>query len=92
MTSSSCSPARRRRLICREGSAGIRHPALFVKYLQAALRTLKARGYPLPDDALEEASARRVDGSLLYFIYDPDGNSVELSQITLDSQQAKSRE
>jgi len=74
------------------GATGIRHLGLFVKDLQATLRTLKARGYPLPADALEKAGVRKVDGTLLYFIKDPDGNNVELSQITPDSLQAKSRQ
>ena len=73
------------------GATGIRHLGLFVKDLQATLRTLQARGYPLPADALEKARERKVDGTLLYFIKDPDGNNVELSQILPDSLQAKSR-
>ncbi len=72
-------------------ATGIRHLGLFVKDLPATLRTLKARGYPLPDNALEQASRPKADGTLLYFIKDPDGNSVELSQILPDSLQAKSR-
>ena len=73
------------------GATAIRHLGLFVKDLQATLRAIKARGYPLPDDALEQAGIRRVDGTLLYFVKDPDGNNVELSQILPDSLQAKSR-
>jgi catechol 2,3-dioxygenase-like lactoylglutathione lyase family enzyme len=70
---------------------GIRHLGLFVKDLQTTLRTLKSRGFPLPDDAFEKASKVQADGTFLYFIKDPDGNSIELSQILPDSFQAKSR-
>lgn len=69
----------------------IRHLGLFVGDLQAALRALQAKGYPLPADAFEQARKVRADGTYLYFIKDPDGNAIELSQITPDSLQAKSR-
>lgn len=70
---------------------GLRHLGFFVKDLQAILRTLQARGYPLPDDAFKQAAQVRADGTFLYFIKDPDGNAIELSQINPDSKQAKSR-
>ena len=70
---------------------GLRHLGFFVKDLQATLRTLQSRGYALPDDAFKQAAQVRADGTFLYFIKDPDGNTVELSQITPDSKQAKSR-
>jgi catechol 2,3-dioxygenase-like lactoylglutathione lyase family enzyme len=69
----------------------INHLGLFVKDLQAALHTLKDRGYPLPDDAFGKAKKNQVDNSLLYFVKDPDGNKVELSQLPPDSLQVTSR-
>ncbi|MGH9667443.1 MAG: VOC family protein [Bryobacteraceae bacterium] len=70
---------------------GIRHLGFFVKDLQQTLHTLAERGYPLPADAFEQAKKVRADGTLLYFLKDPDGNNIELSQILPDSDQAKSR-
>ena len=70
---------------------GIVHIGFFVKDLQATLQALKQRGYPLPDGAFKKAAQVEPDGTLLYFIQDPDGNNVELSQILPDSLQAKSR-
>jgi lactoylglutathione lyase len=69
---------------------GIYHLGLFVKDLQATLRTLQGRGYPLPADAFVKAAKVQADGTLLYFLKDPDGNNIELSQITPESLQAKS--
>ncbi|MCI0628980.1 MAG: VOC family protein [Acidobacteria bacterium] len=73
------------------GRTGLLHLGFFVKDLQATLRTLRQRGYHLADDAFKQAAQVRADGTFLYFIKDPDGNSIELSQITPDSKQAKSR-
>ena len=70
---------------------GIRHLGLFVRDLQATLHTLRSRGFAVPDDAFEKAAKVQADGTLLYFIKDPDGNTIELSQIPPDSFQAKSR-
>jgi lactoylglutathione lyase len=70
---------------------GLRHLGFFVKDLQATLHTLQARGLSLPDDAFKQAAQVRADGTFLYFIRDPDGNAIELSQITPDSKQAKPR-
>ena len=70
---------------------GLRHLGFFVKDLQATLRSLKAKGFSLPDDAFQKAAEVRADGTLLYFIKDPDGNAIELSQILPGSKQAKSR-
>ena len=67
------------------------HLGLFVKDLQATLHALKDRGYPLPADAFEEASKVQADNTLLYFIKDPDGNRIELSQLRSDSLQVTSR-
>ena len=69
----------------------INHLGLFVKDLQAELQTLKDRGYPLPADAFEKAKKVQVDNTVLYFIKDPDGNKVELSQLRPDSLQITSR-
>ena len=69
----------------------INHLGLFVKDLQAELQTLKDRGYPLPADAFEKAKKVQVDNTLLYFVKDPDGNKVELSQLRTDSLQVTSR-
>jgi catechol 2,3-dioxygenase-like lactoylglutathione lyase family enzyme len=72
-------------------TSSINHLGLFVKDLQAELQTLKNRGYPLPADALEKAKKVQVDNTLLYFIKDPDGNKVELSQLPPNSLQVTSR-
>jgi catechol 2,3-dioxygenase-like lactoylglutathione lyase family enzyme len=69
----------------------INHLGFFVKDLQATLHTLQDRGYPLPAGAFEEAKKVRADNTLLYFIKDPDGNKVELSQLRPDSLQVTSR-
>jgi hypothetical protein len=69
----------------------INHLGLFVKDLQTELHILKDRGYPLPADAFEKARKVQVDNTLLYFIKDPDGNKVELSQLRPDSLQVTSR-
>ncbi|MGD0128686.1 MAG: VOC family protein [Terriglobia bacterium] len=67
------------------------HLGLFVKDLEATLHALKARGYPLPADAFEKATKVQADNTLLYFIKDPDGNKIELSQLRPDSLQVTSR-
>ena len=69
----------------------INHLGLFVKDLQASLHALKDRGYPLPADAFEKAKKIQADNTLLYFLKDPDGNKVELSQLRPDSMQVTSR-
>lgn len=71
--------------------AGFNHLGFFVKDLQGTLHILQDRGYPLPADAFKEAAKVRADGTMMYFIKDPDGNLIELSQILPDSKQAKSR-
>ena len=73
------------------GTKTVNHLGLFVKDLQATLHALKDRGYPLPDDAFEKAKKVQADNTLLYFIKDPDGNKVELSQLRPDSLQVTSR-
>jgi catechol 2,3-dioxygenase-like lactoylglutathione lyase family enzyme len=72
-------------------SSSSNHLGLFVKDLQATLHALKERGYPLPDDAFQKATKVQADNSLLYFIKDPDGNKIELSQLRPDSLQLTSR-
>jgi len=69
----------------------INHLGLFVKDLQVTLHALKDRGYPLPADAFEKAKKVQADNTLLYFVKDPDGNKVELSQLRPDSMQVTSR-
>ena len=73
------------------GATTVNHLGLFVKDLQATLHALKDRGYPLPDDAFEKARKVQADNTLLYFIKDPDGNKIELSQLRPDSLQVTSR-
>lgn len=58
------------------------HLGLLVKDLQATLRILVARGYPLPPEAFKQAAKLQVDNTYLCFIKDPDGNVIELSQTT----------
>jgi catechol 2,3-dioxygenase-like lactoylglutathione lyase family enzyme len=65
------------------------HFGFFVTNLQTSLHRLQARGYGLPQDAFKKAAKVQADGTLLYFIYDPDGNRIELSQATPSSYQAK---
>jgi lactoylglutathione lyase len=72
-------------------TSNINHMGFIVKDLQATLHALKDRGYPLPADAFEEAKKVRLDNTFLYFVKDPDGNKVELSQFRPDSLQVTSR-
>jgi len=65
------------------------HFGLLVKDLQATLRTLQARGYPLPADAYKQAAKLQIDKTYIYFIKDPDGNRIELSQMTPESVEHK---
>ena len=69
--------------------AGLRHLGFFVKDLQATLHSLQARGLTLSDDAFKQAALLRADGTFLYFIRDPDGNAIELSQLTPVSKQTR---
>ena len=72
-------------------SSSSNHLGLFVKDLQATLHALKERGYPLPDDAFQEAAKVPPGNSPHYFIKNPDGNKIELSQLRPDSLQVTSR-
>ncbi|GEM_PF-2387619 len=65
------------------------HFGFFVGNLQTTLHRLQAGGYPLPADAFKRASKMAADGTYLYFVYDPDGNRIELSQATPQSYQGK---
>lgn len=65
------------------------HFGFFVGNLQATLHRLQAGGYPLPADAFKKAAKMAADGTYLYFVYDPDGNRIELSQATPQSYQGK---
>ena len=67
----------------------IYHFGFFVSNLQHTLHGLQARGYSLPADAFRKAAKVQADGTLLYFVYDPDGNRIELSQVTPSSYQAR---
>jgi lactoylglutathione lyase len=68
---------------------GIYHMGLAVRDLQATLHALEANGYSLPPNAFQQAAKLAGDGTYYYFIQDPDGNHVELSQITADALQVK---
>jgi catechol 2,3-dioxygenase-like lactoylglutathione lyase family enzyme/mannose-6-phosphate isomerase-like protein (cupin superfamily) len=65
------------------------HMGFAVKDLQATLHTLKDRGYPLEADAFEKASKVAGDGTKYYFVKDPDGNHVELSELDPGALQLK---
>jgi hypothetical protein len=71
-------------------SSSANHLGLFVQDLQATLHALKERGYPLPDDAFQEAAKVPPGNSPHYFIKNPDGNKIELSQLRPDSLQVTS--
>jgi len=66
------------------------HLGLVVKDLQATLRTLVARGYPVPAGAFKQAAKLQIDHGYLCFIKDPDGNIIELNQTTPESVEFKS--
>jgi catechol 2,3-dioxygenase-like lactoylglutathione lyase family enzyme len=65
------------------------HMGLVVKDLQATLHTLKDRGYPLEADAFDKASKVAGDGTKYYFVSDPDGNHIELSELDPGALQLK---
>jgi catechol 2,3-dioxygenase-like lactoylglutathione lyase family enzyme len=73
-------------------SSSSNHFGLFVKDLEATLHALQDRGFPLPADAFQKATKVQADNTLLYFIKDPDGNKIELSQLRPDSLQVTSRQ
>lgn len=65
------------------------HMGFVVRDLPASLRALQARGYALPADAFQKAAQLAKDGTHYYFIQDPDGNRIELSQLTPEALQIK---
>jgi negative regulator of replication initiation len=65
------------------------HLGLIVKDLQATLRALQARGYPVPPEAFKQATRLLPDNTYNYFIKDPDGNKIELSQPTPEAAEFK---
>lgn len=65
------------------------HIGLVVKNLQDTLHALQANGYALPANAFEKAGKLVDDGTYYYMIKDPDGNFIELSQMTPDALEAK---
>jgi catechol 2,3-dioxygenase-like lactoylglutathione lyase family enzyme len=65
------------------------HFGFFVNNLQHTLHELQTKGYLLPTDAFERARKVQADGTFLYFIFDPDGHRIELSQATPRSYQGK---
>jgi catechol 2,3-dioxygenase-like lactoylglutathione lyase family enzyme len=64
-------------------AAGYNHYCLEVDDLQATLRGLEARGL-----TISEQPKQGMDGNWQYWIEDPDGNAIELMQITAGSPQA----
>ncbi len=62
---------------------GYNHFCLLVDDLAATLKTLEERGLPIPDGLI-----RGQDDNLQYWIKDPDGNRIELMQISPNSPQA----
>lgn len=73
------------------GTTTVNHLGLVVRNLQAALHSLKDRGYPLPENAFEKARKIQADKTLNYFVRDPDGNKIELSELPPDSFEVTSR-
>ncbi len=65
------------------------HIGLVVKNLPDTLHALQARGYALPANAFEKAAKLADDGTYYFMIHDPDGNFIELSQMTPDALEAK---
>ncbi len=65
------------------------HIGLVVKNLQETLHALQANGYALPANAFEKAGKLADDGTYYFMIRDPDGNFLELSQMTPEALEAK---
>lgn len=63
---------------------GYNHFCLLVDDLPATLKELEARGLPITGEPL-----LGLDNNWQYWIEDPDGNPIELMQITADSPHAK---
>ena len=62
---------------------GYNHVCLLVDDLAATLKDLEARGLPIAGKPV-----LGLDNNWQYWLKDPDGNSIELMQITADSPQA----
>lgn len=65
------------------------HIGLVVKNLQDTLHALQAKGYALPANAFQRAAKLADDGTYYFMIKDPDGNFIELSQMTPEALEAK---
>lgn len=65
------------------GPVGYNHFCLLVDDLQVTLQELAARGLPITGQP-----TRGMDKNWQYWINDPDGNAIELMQITSESPQA----
>ena len=70
-------------------SPAVFHIGLVVKNLQDTLHALQANGYALPANAFEKAAVLADDGTYHFTVQDPDGNFIELSQMTPDALEAK---
>jgi len=68
----------------RENAAGLVHLCLEVDDMERTLDELRRRGLEVPG-----RPARGEDGNLQYWLRDPDGNPVELMEVSPDSLQAK---
>jgi lactoylglutathione lyase len=84
-------PGAERQSAVPSNQTGLRHLGFFVKDLQATLHAIQARGFQLPADAFVQAVKARADGTFLCFIKDPDGNTIELTEMRPDSKEAKSQ-
>ena len=65
------------------GQIGYNHFCLLVEDMDATLKELAARGLPIDGKPIQG-----LDNNWQYWIQDPDGNRIELMQITADSPQA----
>lgn len=65
------------------GELGYNHLCLLVDDLAGTLKELEARGLPIDGKPVQG-----LDNNWQYWITDPDGNRIELMQITVDSPQA----
>jgi catechol 2,3-dioxygenase-like lactoylglutathione lyase family enzyme len=65
------------------------HIGLVVRNLQDTLHALQAKGYALPANAFDKAAKLADDGTYYFMVQDPDGNFIELSQMTPDALEAK---
>jgi len=68
-------------------TAGLQHFCLEVDDMARTLEELRGRGL-----GIKGAPSRGEDGNLQYWVKDPDGNPIELMQMSPDSLQAKGLE